>query len=94
MFNNVFICFIFYVEIYVLFMIICSFYINIMPTFPLLNTTIFDFLRYSIFRILVTVRATSYLLVLYKFYLYILNIYKICIYIRFYYRISLLLGIS
>lgn len=65
-----------------------------MLTFPLLNTTISDFLHYIMFKVLATVRENTHSLVLYKFYLYNINIYKIYIYIRFYYRISLLLGIS
>ncbi|CAI8885448.1 hypothetical protein EMIT079MI2_310038 [Bacillus sp. IT-79MI2] len=67
----------------ILFMIICRFYSLLMPIFPSLNSSIYDFLRYSMFKSLVTVGIKSYLLALYKFYLYIFNIYKIYIYIRF-----------
>ncbi len=66
------------------FMIICRFYTLLMAIFVLLDFAVYDFLRYSMLKFLVTVRIRAYLLDLYKFYLYILNIYKIYIYIRFY----------
>lgn len=65
-------------------MIICRFKIVITPIFSLLDSTIYDFLRYGMLKGIVTVRLNVHLAILYKFYLFILNIYKIYIYIRFY----------
>lgn len=65
-------------------MIICRFQIVITPIFSLLDSTIYDFLRYGMLKGIVTVRINVHLSILYKFYLFILNIYKIYIYIRFY----------
>ena len=68
----------------ILFMIICRFYTVLIANFVLLDSAIYDFLRYGMLKSLVIVEIKPYLLFLYKFYLYILNIYKIYIYIRFY----------
>lgn len=56
-------------------MIICRFQIIIIPNFPLLDSTIYDFLRYAMLQGFVTVRIYVHLSVLYKFCLYIFNIY-------------------
>ncbi len=65
-------------------MFFCRLVIIRIPIFPLLDSTIYDFLRYRMLKDIVTVRINVYLSILYKFYLFILNIYKIYIYIRFY----------